>query len=68
MWDGEGAVGRYRPRASALTLECQALGGVLGTSVYVCKPADPEAKGMLERFHDHLEQSILPGPHLHRPR
>jgi len=61
VWDGEGAVGRYRPRASALTLDCQGFRGVLGTSVYVCKPADPEAKGMLERFHDYLERSFLPG-------
>jgi len=61
VWDGEGAVGRYRPRNSALTLECQGFRGVLGTSVYVCKPADPEAKGMLERFHDYLERSFLPG-------
>ena len=61
VWDGEGAVGRYRPRASRLTLECQGFRGVLGTSVYVCKPADPEAKGMLERFHDYLERSFLPG-------
>jgi transposase len=61
VWDGEGAVGRYRPRSSKLTLECQAFRGVLGTSVYVCKPADPEAKGMLERFHDYLETSFLPG-------
>jgi transposase len=34
---------------------------VLGASVYICKPADPEAKGMLERFHDYLERSFLPG-------
>lgn len=61
VWDGEGAVGRYRPRTSKLTLECQGFRGVLGTSVYVCKPADPEAKGMLERFHDYLEKTFLPG-------
>lgn len=61
VWDGEGAVGRWRPRESALTLECRAFRGVLGTKVYVCKPADPEAKGMLERFHDYLERSFLPG-------
>jgi transposase len=61
VWDGEGAVGRYRPRASQLTLECQGFRGVLGTGVYVCKPADPEAKGMLERLHDYLERSFLPG-------
>ncbi len=27
----------------------------------VCKPADPEAKGLVERFHDYLELSFLPG-------
>jgi hypothetical protein len=61
VWDGEGAVGRYRPKDSLLTQDCQAFRGVLGVRVYVCKPADPEAKGMLERFHDYLESSFLPG-------
>jgi transposase len=61
VWDGEGAVGRYRPRQSQLTLDCQGFRGVLGVKVYICKPADPEAKGMLERFHDYLERSFLPG-------
>ena len=27
----------------------------------ICKPADPEAKGPVERFHDYLETSFLPG-------
>jgi transposase len=27
----------------------------------VCKPADPEAKGIIERCHDYLERSFLPG-------
>ena len=27
----------------------------------VCKPADPEAKGLIERAHDYLERSFLPG-------
>lgn len=61
VWDGEGAVGRWRARRSELTLECQAFRGVLGAKVYICKPADPEAKGMIERFHDYLETSFLPG-------
>ena len=29
--------------------------------MYICKPADSEAKGMLERLHDYLERSFLPG-------
>jgi len=27
----------------------------------VCRPADPEAKGIIERAHDYLERSFLPG-------
>lgn len=29
--------------------------------MWVCRPADPEAKGLLERAHDYLERSFLPG-------
>jgi transposase len=58
VWDGEGAVGRHPDH---LTAECQAFRGTLGTGVYVCRPADPEAKGVVERFHDYLERSFLPG-------
>ena len=61
VWDGEGAVGRYRRGESELTRDCQGFRGTLGTKVYVCKPADPEAKGIIERAHDYLERSFLPG-------
>jgi len=61
VWDGEGAVGKYRRGGSALTAETQAFRGVLGTKVIICKPADPEAKGLLERVHGYLETSFLPG-------
>jgi transposase len=61
VWDGEGAVGRYRREASLLTAECQAFRGTLATKVYVCKPADPEAKGLVERANGYLETSFLPG-------
>lgn len=67
VWDGEGAVGRYRPGESLLTADCQAFRGVLGVKVYVCKPADPEAKGMVERLHDYLEKSFLPGRSFESP-
>jgi transposase len=33
----------------------------LGVKVWICKPADPEAKGIIERLHDYLERSFLPG-------
>jgi transposase len=61
VWDGEGAIGRWRGGRSELTAECQAFRGTLGTKVIVCRPADPEAKGLVERTHDHLERSFLPG-------
>jgi transposase len=61
VWDGEAAVGRWRPRQPQLTTACQAFRGVLGVKVLICKPADPEAKGGIERLHDYLERSFLPG-------
>jgi transposase len=61
VWDGEGAIGRWRAGRVELTGECQAFRGTLGAKVLVCKPADPEAKGLIERCHDHLERSFLPG-------
>jgi transposase len=61
VWDGEGAIGRWRGGKTELTAECQAFRGTLAAKVIVCKPADPEAKGMIERAHDYLERSFLPG-------
>ena len=51
VWDGEGAVGRWRARQPELTAwwarrrprskpwACQAFRGTLGTRVLICKPA-----------------------------
>jgi transposase len=61
VWDGEGAIGRWRGGRSELTSECQAFRGTLGAKVLICRPADPEAKGLIERAHDYLERSFLPG-------
>jgi transposase len=61
VWDGEGAIGRWRAGRPELTDQCQAFRGTLATRVVVCKPADPEAKGLIERCHDYLERSFLPG-------
>jgi transposase len=61
VWDGEGAVGRNRGGRVELTAECQAFRGTLATKVLICRPADPEAKGLVERLHDYLERSFLPG-------
>lgn len=67
VWDGEGAIGRWRGGRSELTQECQAFRGTLGARVVICRPADPEAKGMIERAHDYLERSFLPGRHFASP-
>lgn len=61
VWDGEAAVGRWRRGVSELTADTHAFRGVLGTSVKICKPADPEAKGLVERGNGYLETSFLPG-------
>ena len=61
VWDGEAAIGRYRAGRSELTGECQAFRGVLAAKVIVLKPREPEHKGIIERAHDYLERSFLPG-------
>jgi len=61
VWDGEGAVGRWRGRRAELTQATQAFRGTLGIKVVLCKPGDPEAKGLVERAHGYLETSFLPG-------
>jgi transposase len=61
VWDGEGAIGRWRSGRVELTSQCQAFRGTLAVKVIVCRPADPEAKGLIERSHDYLERSFLPG-------
>jgi transposase len=61
VWDGEGAVGEYGRGRNKLTADCQAFRGTLATRVLVLRPRDPEAKGIIERAHDYLERSFLPG-------
>jgi len=52
VWDGEGAVGKHPDK---LTAQCQAFRGTLATGVFVWRPADPVAKGLVERLHDYRE-------------
>ena len=61
VWDQEGAVGRWRRGKPVLTEEFEAFRGMLGTTVRLCRPADPEAKGLVERTNDYFETSFLPG-------
>jgi transposase len=67
VWDGEGAIGRWRAGRPELTAECQAFRGTLGARVVVCRPADPEAKGLVERANGYLETSFLPGRRFSSP-
>jgi transposase len=61
VWDGEGAVGQRRRRVTVLTEAAHAFRGVLGAKILICDPADPEAKGLVERANGYLETSFLPG-------
>jgi transposase len=61
VWDGEGAVGQRRRRQTVLTEAAHAFRGVLGAKILICGPADPEAKGLVERANGYLETSFLPG-------
>ncbi len=61
VWDNEGAVGSWRAGRPQLTEAMNGFRGSLGIKVIQCKPADPEAKGLVERVNGYLETSFLPG-------
>ncbi|WP_371480411.1 IS21 family transposase [Kitasatospora sp. NBC_00315] len=56
VWDNEAGVGKGR-----LTSEFAAFAGLLAVRVHLCRPRDPEAKGLVERANGYLETSFLPG-------
>lgn len=62
VWDNEAGVGRGQP-----TSEFAAFAGLLATKIYLCRPRDPEAKGLVERANGYLETSFLPGRHFSGP-
>jgi transposase len=61
VWDNESAVGQWRAGKPQLTETMNAFRGSLGIRVIQCRPADPEAKGLVERANGYLETSFLPG-------
>ncbi len=61
VWDQEGCIRQWRAGRQVLTREFQEFRGTLGMNVRLCGPADPEAKGMVERTHHYYETSFLPG-------
>jgi transposase len=68
VWDGEAAVGRRRGKTTVLTENMHAFRGTLGVKVHICAPADPEAKGLVERANGYLETSFLPGRSFDSPQ
>ncbi|WP_431676219.1 Mu transposase domain-containing protein [Kitasatospora sp. KL5] len=44
-----------------LTSEFAAFAGLLAIRIRLCRPRDPEAKGLVERVNGYLETSFLPG-------
>ena len=67
VWDGEAAVGKRRRGVTLLTEATHAFRGTLGAKVVICNPADPEAKGLIERVNGYLETSFLPGRRFSSP-
>ncbi|MFG2078640.1 IS21 family transposase [Nonomuraea maritima] len=61
VWDNESAIGRWNAGKPQLTAAMNAFRGSLGIQVLQCRPADPEAKGLVERANGYLETSFLPG-------
>jgi transposase len=61
VWDNESAVGSWRGGRPVLTEAMNAFRGALGVRVILCRPRDPEAKGLVERANEYLETSFLPG-------
>ena len=67
VYDNEAAlVSRHNGRATPTEL-FQRFRGVLGMRVVVCRPGDPEAKGLVERANRYLETSFLPGRRFSSP-
>ena len=50
VWDGDAALSSRRGGKVKLSQEFESLRGTLGVKVVICKPGDPEAKGLVGRF------------------
>ena len=67
VWDNESAVGSWRGGRPQLTEAMQSFRGTLGIKVILCRPRDPEAKGLVERANEYLETSFMPGRNFASP-
>jgi transposase len=67
VYDNEAALVSRHGGKATLTPPFQRFRGTLGMNVIVCKPGDPEAKGLVERANQYLETSFLPGRRFSSP-
>jgi transposase len=68
VYDNEAAlVSRHNGRPNP-TPPFQRFRGTLGMGLVICKPGDPEAKGMVERANKYFETSFLPGRRFSSPQ
>ena len=56
VWDNEAGIGQGK-----VTVDFAAFAGLLAVKIFLCRPRDPEAKGLVERANGYLETSFLPG-------
>jgi transposase len=61
VYDNEAALAARHGGRAKPTEAFDRFRGVLGMGVVFCRPADPEAKGLVERANRYLETSFLPG-------
>lgn len=61
VYDNESALIGRRGGKAKPTVAFDAFRGTLGMGVIALRPADPEAKGLVERANGYLETSFLPG-------
>ncbi len=67
VYDNEAAlISRHSGRPHP-TQAFQRFRGALGMGVVICKPGDPETKGLVERANRYLETSFLPGRRFESP-
>src|SRR4051794_11791309 len=65
VWDGEGAIGKYRPSASALTAQCQAVPRHVGDAGLRLQTARPGSEGA-GRTRARLSRDLVPArPRIH---
>jgi transposase len=68
VYDNEAAlVSRHNGKPNP-TPPFQRFRGTLGMGLVICKPGDPEAKGLVERANKYLETSFLPGRRFSSPQ